>query len=158
MPKPISASLKANLNTIVADEHPLVLLEIHHPSLTIPVRLVNDRKSVVSQGEQYMACPFELVLPDENESQLPRASLSITNIGRALTTWIDRTQGGMDAEVRIIIIQRSAPSIHEWELWVDLSSVTMDIERVSAQLTFDDILNKPSVPIIYNTTKTPALF
>lgn len=158
MPKPLSSSLKANLNTITSDEHPLILLEITHEDLSIPLRVVNDKKEVISQGEAFIPCPFELVLPDENEGQLPRASIKITNVGRALTYWIERSMGAMGAEIKIIIIQRSNPNLHEWSITMGMSNVVMDIENVTASLDFRDILNLPAVPIIYNVAKSPGLY
>lgn len=158
MPKPLSNQLKANLNTIVANEHPLVLLEISHSNLPDSIRLVNDKKDLVSNGFNYMACPFELSLPDENDGQLPRATLEITNIGRALTVWIERTIGGMDAMVEVSLVLRSNPNFIEWNILMDLANVQMDIEKISAQLVFDDFLNRPAVPIIYNVEKAPGLY
>jgi hypothetical protein len=139
-------------------EHPLVLVEIHHDNLPIPLRIVADSKDLVSQGETYIACPFDLTLPDETEANIPRATLSIANIGRPLSQWVERTIGGKDARVLLILVMRSDPNTHEWSIWTDLSNVNMSIESVSAQLTFEDIINKTAVPIIYNVEKACGLF
>lgn len=158
MPKNLSTSLKSNINTLSSTQHPLLLVEIHHPNLAMPIRLVNDKCDIVSNGDTYIPCPFNLTLPDESENSSPRATMEITNIGRALSAWVERTVGGKDAQVRVMIIQRSNPNFVEWDIWTDLSNVTMDIEKITSQLTYDDILNKAAVRVLYTTEKAPGLY
>lgn len=158
MPRGFSKRLKSNLSTLSTGEHPLVLIEITHDSLPFPIRLVNDKCDLVSQGERYIACSFDLQLPDETDSNLPRAVLSITNIGRKLSYWVERTIGAMAAQIRIILVLRSSPDDQEWDICTDLINLSMNISTIDIQLGFDDLLNRVAVPVVYNTEKAPGLF
>jgi len=158
MPKSLSKKMKANMTVLSGGEHPIALIEIRHPLLANPIRLANSRNDIQSQGETYIACAFQITLPDEQDQNLPRAVLSITNIGRKLSYWVERTIGAKDAQVRIIVIQKSCPDDHEWSIDMDMINVSMTIETIETQLGFDDLLNKPAVPVIYNTEKAPGLF
>ena len=94
MPKEYSAQYKSTLAEVNATEAPLILLEISHPQLTQPVRVVNDTQDLLSNGNTYVGFPFRCVLPDDFENQLPKARLAIDNVSRDLMYWIETTGGG----------------------------------------------------------------
>ena len=158
MPKQLSKKLKSNMTVLSGGEHPVILIEIFHPLLAEPIRLANSTEDIFSAGNNYIACSFDLRLPDEQDQNLPRAILSITNVGRKLSYWVERTVGAKDGKVNIIVVQKSCPDDHEWSIIMDMVNVSMTIDSIDSQLGFEDLLNKPAVPILYNTEKAPGLF
>ena len=42
----------------------LVLLTIDHAGITAPIRLVNNNVDIKSRGEDFLAFPFEIILPE----------------------------------------------------------------------------------------------
>lgn len=69
------------------------LIEIDHDDLAQPIRVASDWleelptagvKGVISNGVEYIAFPFEFMLPDQNETGISRAKLRIDNVSREI--------------------------------------------------------------------------
>ena len=158
MPRNISKSFKANVSTMSGCESPIVLIEITHESLSVPIRVTNGGDDIESNGNLFINCPFRVKLPDDSEGSVPSVTLEMTNIGRALSYWIDQTLGARDAQARIMLIMKSNPDQVEYEICTDVQSMSMNLITISARLGFENLLNKKSVPIIYNFETAPGLY
>src|SRR5690606_26781497 len=60
----------------------LVLLTLDHENLSAPVRVSSDAVDTESRGEVFVAFPFSLSLPDDEDGRSPRARLVIDNVDR----------------------------------------------------------------------------
>lgn len=158
MPKEYSAQYKSTLAEVNAEESPLILLEIDHPELTQPVRVVNDTTDVTSNGYTYIAFPFRCVLPDDFENQLPKARLSIDNVSRDLMFWIETTGGGQGSTATFKQIMRSNPDLIEWQIQMSLFNVTVNMQEISAELGFENLFGKPAVTFKYRPDNSPGLW
>lgn len=158
MPKEYSAQYKSTLAEVNAEESPLILLEIDHPELTQPVRVVNDTTDVTSNGDTYIAFPFRCVLPDDFENQLPKARLSIDNVSRDLMFWIETTGGGQGSTATFKQIMRSNPDLIEWHIQMSLFNVTVNMQEISAELGFENLFGKPAVTFKYRPDNSPGLW
>lgn len=158
MPKAWSQGFKRAANAVATAELPLVLIEITHPALSVPVRFVNDVQDLVSNGDTYTACGFRCVLPDDRKDQLPRARLEVDNVGEELTAWIDGSAGGEGATIRFQQVLRSAPDDVEYEVTMDLQNVTVTWSVVSAELGFENLLDRPLVAVSFRPDTAPGLF
>ncbi len=145
-------------SSISKPEAPLLLLEIAHPDLSSPVRIVNDNLDVVSGGNVYTALAFRATLPDDLSTGQPRANLAIDNVGRDLADWIEQSGGGEGATVKMMQILRSAPDVVEWSVLMDLTEVQMTPTEITGTLTFVNLLDRPGVPMLYRPENTPGLF
>ena len=152
-----SANYKEKVSA-TSGEAPVYLLEITHPQLALPIRVVADNADFVHQGNTFTAFNFELGLPDDTAGKLPRGQLRIDNVGRELTQWLEASQGGRGAEVRIITVMRDAPNFVEDEITCDLLGVKQDILDVRASVGYDDVLNKQALVMRYDPSNTPGLF
>jgi len=158
MPISRSASWHRKVNAVSSAEAPIILLEIDHPLFSVPARVVNDNQDITSNGDVYTALTFEITLPDDMEGQIPRAQLSMDNIGRELTQPLEDSNGGEGATVRVMQVLRSAPNVIEWEALLDMRNVSMTNLKVNAELSYEDILNRPAVAVRYDTFTAPGLF
>ena len=158
MPRDYSDTFKEVANSTGAAEAPLLLLEITHADLSQPIRVVNDNQDLVSNGDTYIAMAFRARLPDDLEQGLPRATLAIDNVGRLLTDWIESSGGGQGAQVRMMQVLRSDPDTIEFDITMDLSNVSMNMTEVVGTLGFEDLLNRPGVPLSYRPDTTPGIF
>ena len=149
---------RRNLLATSADEPFLVALEITHPELEVPIRVVNDSQSITIGGNEFVACPFQLTLPDDVDQQVPKARLSVDNIGRDLTQWLEVSNGGKGAKCRILMVLPSDPDIIEYEMTMDLTGLSIDNMSVSGDLGFQETLNQPAVATRYDTITAPGLF
>lgn len=153
-----SDKARRNLLATSADEPFLVLLEITHPDLEVPVRVVNDVQNITSNGSEFIACPFDITLPDDIGEQVPKAQLSVDNIGRELTEWLEYSNGGAGAKCRIMQIMRSDPDLIEYDITLDMSAMSITNETVAAELGFQNTLNQPAVAVRYDPTTSPGLW
>ena len=136
----------------------LTALEIRHPAVAAPVRVVNDTEDRTIEGNRYVALRFDARLADDVEGQAPQAELAIDNVGRDLTQWIEAAGGGTGATVRVLqVLDIDDPPI-EWELTMDLAGVQVDAERVTARLGFDPLLGRAAVTLRHDPQTSPGLF
>lgn len=141
-----------------ADENLLILAEITHPDLAVPVRVVRDTQDLVARGVNYQACPFELTLPDDVEGQVPQASIQVDNVGRELTQWLEYSRGGQGARCRLIAVYRSDPDVFEMDITLDLTGLKIDNQKVSGNLGFVNTLGQTAVPSVFTPQSTPGLW
>jgi hypothetical protein len=134
-------------------EEPVYALEITHPQLEGAIRVVNDTVDLISQGNTFLACEFRVKLPDDMARQLPRAEISIDNIGRELTQWLESSNGGKGAQVRVMQIMRNAPDVIEYDITLELFNTRQNMMEVSGELGFESMLDQPAL----SATQTPEL-
>lgn len=158
MPRGYSPGLVQELHATVSADPPLVLLEIDHPDLVTPVRVVNDTQDITSNGGLYQALGFSIHIPDEEDGKLPEATLAIDNIGRELMTWLDSSAGGAGATARLMQVRRSAPDVVEYDITMDLTTLRATSAVVSGHLGYDNLLDRPAVLVRYDTHRAPGLF
>ena len=75
-----------NVNSLHSDDPVLVLMDISHPFLSETVRLINDNQNMISEGNDYIAMPFEIKRQSDTQNELPKIILNIQNVGRSLDT------------------------------------------------------------------------
>jgi hypothetical protein len=157
MPKDYSAAYRSRVGS-TAGEEPVYLLEITHPQLGAPVRIVRDTQDLVSNGHTYIAMAFDIQLPDDLSQSLPRAPIRIDNVGRELTQWIDASGGGRGAQVRLMQVMRSDPDTIEYDVMLDLIEVRQNGAHIVGELGYEDTLNVPALGETYRPDNTPGLF
>lgn len=157
MTRAYSAEFKSTLAATSAPEAPLVLLELHHEGLPDPVRVVNDSLDITCNGHLYSACGFRCSLPDDFENQIPKAQLSVDNIGKELTQWIESSGGGRGATVRFMQVMRSRPNLIEWETTMDLKNVSVTTPEVSGELGYENVFGRPAISLRYDPVTAPGL-
>jgi hypothetical protein len=158
MARTYSAQYKSTLAKVSGEETPRILLQIDHPELSSPIRVINDTINLTSNGFEYIAFPFEVTLPDDFENKLPKATLSISNVGKDLMFWIESTAGGQGSTATFSQVMRSRPNQIEWSISMSLFNVLATNMDVSAELGFENLFAKPAVSIQYRPTNSPGLF
>jgi len=153
-----SASARENLLATSANEPFLVLLEITHSDLAVPVRVVNDTQNLTSNGAEFIGCPFDVTLPDDVAGQVPQAKLEIDNIGRDLTQWLEFSRGGQGAICRIMQVMRSDPNTIEFDMTLDLTNMVINNETVTGMLGFQNMLNRTGTIPTFTPQNAPGLW
>lgn len=158
MARAYSAEYKSTLAQVSAPEAPFIMLEIDHPELAEPVRVINDTQDLTSNGLLFIGCPFRCVLPDDYENQLPKARLSVDNIGRELMYWIETTNGGSGSTVKFMQVMRSRPDQIEWAITMNLYNVSVNMLEVSGELGFENLFSKPAINRQYRPNTASGIF
>lgn len=158
MPRNYSPEYKSTLAATSPPEIPVALIEIDHPDLAEPVRVVNSESDFISNGKQYIAIGFRYVLPDDFEGQLPRARLAVDNIGRDLMQWIESTAGGQGSSVKMMQAMRSRPNQIEWSIRMGLYNTVATQKEVSAELGYENLFTKPAVALSFRPDTSPGIY
>jgi hypothetical protein len=153
-----SDEYKSTLAAVSAPEAPLMLLEINHPELTSPIRVVNDTQSLTSNGNLYQDFAFRLIVPSDFENQLPKARISIDNVGKDLMQWIETSDGAAGATVKMSQVMRSRPDQIEWSITMQMFNVITNQKEISAELGYENLFSKPAILIQYRPETCAAIF
>lgn len=153
-----SNAAKRNLLATSADEPFLIMLEITHVDLAIPVRVVNDIQNITSNGNEFIACPFRVSLPDDVLGQLPHAQIEIDNIGRDLTQWLEYSRGGQGARIRLMQVMRSDPDTIELDLTLDLTNLVITNSTVTGSIGFVNMLGRQGTVPTFTPKTAPGLW
>ena len=136
----------------------ITALEIEHPDASAPLRVVDAAADRTIGGETYRALRFDAKLAFDDESRAPHAEISIDNVGRVGTEWLEETRGGAGATVRIMQALDVAPWVVEWEMTLDLLRTAVDSDRIAARLGFDPGLGRGAVAMRHDPATTPGIF
>ena len=139
-------------------EEPVYLLEITHPQLGSPIRVVRDNLELVSNGNLFIAMAFDIALPDDVHGRLSRVPLTIDNVGRELTQWLDASNGGVGAQVRVMQVMRNDPNVIEFDVTLDLLNVKQNASKVTGELGYENTLGLPALVASYRPDNSPGLF
>ena len=137
----------------------LCLLTISHPALAGPICVVNNTQDIVSRGVTYIAFPFDIILPDEREDQLPQVQLSIQNVDRRIALAVRSLPPGTQASVSLEVVLASSPDTVEIQgLGFSLLQVDYDAMTVTGTLSYEWILSEPFPAGVMGPTLFPGMF
>lgn len=125
----------------------LALIEISHSTiLDGPLRLVQDVKPIVMNGNTYTAFPFEVTLPDDDEAASPRVKLKIDAVDQTIMSAIRTMAPGEPPTVTISIVLASQPDVIEMQMTnMVLRDVMGTADSIEGELLIDeeDLLRFP---------------
>ena len=132
-------------------------LELTHATAN-PVRLVDATENRTVAGDTYHAERFDVVWADHRAGQAPRARVVVDNVGRTLSTWIRRTNGGLKGQARLIQLIDGVEDRVAWEVTMEIDGLAEAGDSVSMTLGFDALLSRPAVRLRYDPETAPGLF
>ena len=135
----------------------LTALEITHPDVTDPVRVVNDAVNRTIEGNTYTALRFQPRLVNDPESGIPRAEIAIDNVGRALTQWVERSEGGAGAQCRVlqVIAGEDTP---QYDVSLGVQAMPVRNSEVRVVLGHADLFGRRAVRLRHDPETSPGLF
>ena len=89
-------------------------LVLTHPAVTEPICVVadttNDTENYLSEytieGKRFLCVSFDAEPPQSRKGEISQAKLRVDNIGRAAMEWVEKSNGGRGATVRVMRIIR----------------------------------------------------
>jgi len=154
----LSNSGKVKVNATNSIDPMVILLQIDHPDLAAPIRVVQDSQNITSNGNLYVKMPFDVTPPDDLTQGSPKATLKMDNVGRELMQWLEISNGGAGATATLSRVFVSNPDIVEWQVTMDMTNLVANTTTVSARLGYEDLLNRAAVPIRYTPETAPGIF
>jgi len=157
MSRTISSATRQAFNAAETGEAFLVLLTLNHADLGAPIRVTSDAVTTVSRGNSFVAFPFDLVLPDDQDGRSPHAKLVIDNVDRQIVQAVRNASSA--PTVLIEIIRAASPDTVEAQ-FVDfrLRNVSYDAQRVEGILTIEDFTAEPFPAATFSPSLFPGIF
>lgn len=157
MSRNISEAARAALYAPETNEAFIVLLTIGHADMEEPLRVCNNTAAVTSRGETYIAYPFELTLPDDEDNRPPRARLVIDNVDRQIVQTVRQLVSS--PSVTIEIIRAAAPDVVEATFQdFRFTNISYDSHVVEGDLTVEDFTAEPYPAASFSPSLFPGLF
>ena len=139
---------------------PIYAIEISHPSITDNVRAVGDSEGVTLEGNAYPALGFRARLPQDQEGEIRQAGLEIDNVGRELVQWVEASEGGRGAIIRVmeIVVDSARDARIVWEMTMDVGTARLVNEKLSVVLVDEGSSQAPAVKLRHDPVESPGLF
>jgi len=135
----------------------IILLTFTHESLATPIRVGSDSVDTVSRGQAYIAYPFDLTLPDDDEGRAPRARLVIDNVDRQIVATLRNL--ATSPVLTLEIVRAAVPDVVE-AVFHDfrLRNVRYDSHVIEADLTIEDFTAEPYPAGSFCPSLFPGIF
>lgn len=150
-------SNQANIaaNAISSNVAWLVLLTFMLPGRD-PLRVVNNTTDIYSRGNTFLACGFEIILPNDDGDSMPTVKLTIPNADREIVEWIRGFP--MAPTLMMEIVLSSQLDIVERSIdWMRLSNVTYDAIQITGTLSVENVLSAGFPGEKYSPVRFPGL-
>ena len=127
------------------------------PNGQAPIRFVNNNVDVVSRGDTFLAYPFTLQLPTDDDQKVPTVTLTIDNVDRAI---VESIRGQLQPpNVKIEVITSAYPDIVERTIdFLSLRSVDYNSLTITGSLEARGILNQRFPKESYTASVFPGIF
>lgn len=102
MSRNLSTSAINAMNAAQTGDVFLTLLTLDHASLDTPIRVVNNNEDITSNGNTFIAYPFEIIWADDRQDAPPVSKLSIDNVDRILVEAIRSITSAASVSVQIV--------------------------------------------------------
>lgn len=166
MSRPISNAAKQAMFAQQTSEAFIILLTIDHPDFTDPIRVASDPyedlpdagvRGVVSRGMEFMFLPFSIELPQEDDSGVTRATLSIDNISREIVAYVRQASSALNVTVEIVLssdVDTVEVSVPDFKL----ERVTYDAFTVTGDISMDYFELEPFPSRRFTPSDFPGIF
>lgn len=154
---PISNTLRGAMFSEETSDGLLVLLTIAHVDLPDPIRIVNNKTNVTSRGEEFIAFPFEIVLPTSSPDAPPKAQLIIDNVSRELGQIIRTISSAPTVLIEVVRIN-NFDSLELSFPAFKMKNVRFDVSQVRGDLVSDDLQIDPYPVHTFSPANFPGLF
>ena len=141
-------------------KRPVYALEISHPDVPDDIRVINDNfgsiRSVVIEGNEYVSLAFRAKLPSDKDREYRHATIEVDNIGRRMVAWVEQSNGGRGATVRVMQIVNLEVV---WELPVLIVGRAKLSNKILNISLSDSARNRsPGVKMRHDPANSPGLF
>ena len=157
MSRTVSSIFKSAVFGQQTDEAFILLIEIDHADLSEPIRVSSDGVDTVSNGNTFVAYPFEISLPSNPETGVSHARLTIDNVSQTIITSIRNISDPPTATLQIVLA--SDPDTVEVEFsGFELRNVQYDVFTITGDLSIESFMSEPYPGGSFLPSTFPGLF
>jgi len=152
----LSATSLAALLAQETEEVFLFLAEINHADWASPVRIVNDNQDLTSNGDTFVAFPFDVELVSEEPDRVATTVLKVCNVDRQIIALFDALATKPTVALSIVIASEPDTVIVGPQNF-QITEYKSDQFVIEATLAYEDILNEPMPCHSYLPSDFPGL-
>ncbi|KKK88166.1 hypothetical protein LCGC14_2745900 [marine sediment metagenome] len=157
MGRTVTSAMLQEMFAQQTDQVFILLVTIDHDDLSQPIRICSDSQNIDSNGDTYVALPFQFGLPDESDSGSTRARLKIDNVDRSIVAAVRQLQ--TTPIVQMQIIRADAPDVVEVDFpQLRFSSIGYSALIVEGELSVEDFMQEPYPTPAFVPSLFPGLF
>jgi hypothetical protein len=132
------------------DEVFLYILEINHPVLVTPIRVVNNNENIISNGDTYLATAFKFTPPSQEGGELTPAKLTIDNIDRTIMLAVRSISDSLQVNASVILAS-DPDTIEIGPLSMELIKVSYNVSTITGEITYlQELQNYISSTVVRN--------
>jgi hypothetical protein len=135
------------------------LLTIEHPELEPEDTLyfALNTENVISRGIPFLAFPFDIIVPDDSDDAPPQAILTVSNLDRQMTDFLEMSITPPTITIEIILIDTPDIIERSWS-GLTLRVVKYNRENISGALTYEKMDSEGFPKGIFSPTHFPGMF
>jgi len=179
---PWSDAIAEAYASLPLDDVILSTLELRHPSLVKPIRIVADLGDILTEdggdivfghklkleadapldpgaSVDFIACGFGFSLPDQQEGQVPSVTVSVDNVAYLITPQLDALIGvraTLDITYREYLA--SDPDTPQFILGgLSMTSISSNLTQMTGTASFADLVNRNFPAKVYRPVEYPGL-
>lgn len=152
----VSSSAQAQAVAQHATDPFLVLLTLTHATLATPIYVARNRQDVVSRGNTYLAYPFQISLPTDNDGA-PQAKITVANVSRRIGQALERCVYPPDCTIELVLASTPDTVERSWSGF-SFTQATWDAFRVTATLEVLGYWDEPWPGVFMTPQDFPGMF
>ena len=160
MSRAISPTVLSSMMAQESAEAFVILLTFSHPILASPIRVCSHKQDFLSNGLTFLACPFQIDLPSESASELPRVQLTNDNVDRRIVEGVRSIPHGAGAlTVTMELVTEGLPdTVEAGPFDFLMKRATYNRLVVVGEIAFEDILNLSHPSGKFTPNDHPGMF
>jgi len=160
MPRSLSPSGIASIQSQETGDVWVAIIELDHPTFAQTIRLVNNDESVMYGGHPYSPFPFELSLPNDVDGELPVLDWAASNVSRELVPEFRAAAASAGyIQARVAWLRANDPTTLEVG-WLDLEirNIPYDTTTLRGTMSVEPLLDQQFGHKKFDPILAPGLF
>ena len=133
------------------------IIELRHPSWEAPLRLVRDSRPLVHAGQTFIAYPFDIALPDDDDEGRAVLRWTAENVSRDLVSHLRVVTDKIEATIAWVLTSQP-DTVEAGPFDVEITGVTYDARTITGEMTVEPVLEEAFSRLRMTPRTTPAVF
>lgn len=141
----------------VSNDPFLMLVTISHPTMTSPIRFVNNSEQVISRGDTFVPFPMTVNLPVDDGETVKEFSMTFDNVSREIIDELRSITDPMDVKLEMILASNKDFVQYAFDE-LKLKSIVYNKQTITAKIFMDTFLSVSLTSEKYTPQNFPGLF
>jgi hypothetical protein len=158
MARTISLAARNTAEALHSDDGFLLLLTAWpQDGETAAIRVVNNNEDIISRGVTYVAYPFEITLPGDDDERVSQATITIDNVTGDILDTLRQINGDVNILLEVVLISNPSDVVMATN-GLKLRRITVSDTTISGDILTDTIYQVTYPAEDYTPASTPGIF